>query len=139
MADPTALPTAVAAAEAVQKIGFPEGRIVLAQATIHLATAPKSNAVVRAIDAAQADIRAGRIGHVPPHLRDGHYSGAKDLGNAVGYRYPHDDPRGVVQQRYIPEELDDAVYYQPTEHGGEKRISDYLGRLRRMVRGTKRR
>ncbi|WP_055122021.1 replication-associated recombination protein A [Corynebacterium oculi] len=139
LADPTALPTAVAAAEAVQKIGFPEGRIVLAQATIHLATAPKSNAVVRAIDAAQADIRAGRIGHVPPHLRDGHYEGAKNLGNAVGYRYPHDDPRGVVEQRYIPEELDDAVYYQPTEHGGEKRISDYLGRLRRMVRGTKRR
>ncbi|MBC3185465.1 replication-associated recombination protein A [Corynebacterium sp. zg-331] len=139
LADPTALPTAVAAAEAVAKIGLPEGRIVLAQATIHLATAPKSNAVVRAIDAAQADVRAGRIGHVPPHLRDGHYAGATRLGHAVGYRYPHDDPRGVVEQRYLPEELEDAVYYRPTEHGAEKRISDYLGRLRRMVRGTKRR
>ncbi|WP_018118814.1 replication-associated recombination protein A [Corynebacterium mastitidis] len=139
MADPTALQVAVAAAEAVQKIGFPEGRIVLAQATIHLATAPKSNSVVMAIDAALADVRAGRIGHVPPHLRDGHYAGAKKLGNAVGYRYPHDDPRGVVEQRYIPEELDEAVYYRPTDHGGEKRIGDYLGRLRRMVRGAKRR
>ncbi|KQB85852.1 replication-associated recombination protein A [Corynebacterium lowii] len=139
MADPTGLQVAVAAAEAVQKIGLPEGRIVLAQATIHLATAPKSNAVVMAIDAALADIRSGKIGHVPPHLRDGHYAGAKKLGNAVGYRYPHDDPRGVVEQRYIPEELEEAVYYQPSDHGVEKRIGDYLGRLRRMVRGTKRR
>ncbi|OFT85801.1 replication-associated recombination protein A [Corynebacterium sp. HMSC29G08] len=135
MADPTALQTASAAAQAVQFIGMPEARLTLAQATIHLATAPKSNSVIEAISAAQADVRAGNVGPVPPHLRDGHYEGAKALGHAVGYKYPHDDPRGVVEQQYIPEGLEDAVYYQPTNHGAEKRISEYLGRLRRMVRG----
>ena len=136
MADPTALQTATAAAQAVQFIGMPEGRLALAQATIHLATAPKSNSVYRAISRAQADVAAGKGGPVPPHLRDGHYRNAKAMGNAVGYAYPHDDPRGVVQQRYIPEELDDAVYYSPGEHGAEKRIREYIGRLRRMVRGS---
>ena len=135
MADPTALQTATAAAQAVQFIGMPEARLTLAQATIHLATAPKSNSVIEAISAAQADVRAGKVGPVPPHLRDGHYEGAKALGHAVGYKYPHDDPCGVVEQQYIPEGLEDAVYYQPTNHGAEKRISEYLGRLRRMVRG----
>ncbi|WP_311341781.1 replication-associated recombination protein A [Corynebacterium riegelii] len=135
MADPTALQTATAAAQAVQFIGMPEARLTLAQATIHLATAPKSNSVIEAISAAQVDVRAGKVGPVPPHLRDGHYEGAKALGHAVGYKYPHDDPRGVVEQQYIPEGLEDAVYYQPTNHGAEKRISEYLGRLRRMVRG----
>lgn len=135
MADPTALQTATAAAQAVQFIGMPEARLTLAQATIHLATAPKSNSVIEAISAAQADVRAGKVGPVPPHLRDGHYEGAKALGHAVGYKYPHDDPRGAVEQQYIPEGLEDAVYYQPTNHGAEKRISEYLGRLRRMVRG----
>ncbi|SQG58886.1 replication-associated recombination protein A [Corynebacterium ulcerans] len=134
MADPSALQTAVAAGQAVQMIGMPEARITLAQATIHLATAPKSNAVICAVDGALADIKKGKFGPVPAHLCDGHYAGAKQLGNAVGYKYPHDDPRGVVQQRYVPPELDNAVYYQPTEHGAEKRISDYIGRLRRMIR-----
>ncbi|AGF72587.1 replication-associated recombination protein A [Corynebacterium halotolerans] len=137
MADPTALQTAVAAAQAVQLIGMPEARLTLAQATIHLATAPKSPAVINAISAATEDVRAGRIGPVPAHLRDGHYEGAKRLGNAVGYLFPHDDPRGVVTQRYIPENLDDAVYYRPTGHGAEKRIAEFLGRLRRIVRGKK--
>lgn len=138
MADPSALQTAVAAAEAAQLIGMPEARIPLAQATIHLATAPKSNAVIQAISAAQADVQAGRIGHVPAHLRDGHYEGAKKLGNAVGYVYPHDDPRGVVKQQYLPDELEGALYYEPTEHGAEKRIHDYLGRLRNIIRGKRR-
>lgn len=136
MADPSALQTATAAAHAVQFIGMPEGRLALAQATVHLATAPKSNAVYAAINRAQADVAAGNIGTVPAHLRDGHYKNAEKMGNAVGYVYPHDDPRGVVQQRYIPEGLDDAVYYEPSEHGAEKRIREYLGRLRRMVRGS---
>lgn len=136
MADPTALPTAVAAAQAVALIGMPEARINLAQATIHLACAPKSNSVITAIDAALADVRAGKTGAVPAHLRDGHYAGAAALGNAVGYRYPHDDPRGVVAQEYLPSELAQAQYYQPSEHGAEKRIHDYLGRLRGIVRGT---
>ena len=135
MADPTALQVATAAANAVQFIGMPEGRLPLAQATIHLATAPKSNSVYKAIDAALADIREGHAGTVPPHLRDGHYEGAKAVGNAVGYVYPHDDPRGVVQQRYIPEGLDEARYYTPSDHGAEKRIREYAERLRRMVRG----
>jgi uncharacterized AAA domain-containing protein len=135
MADPTALQTATAAAQAVQLIGMPEARLNLAQATIHLATAPKSNSVCKAIDAAMADVAAGKGCAVPAHLRDGHYSGAKELGHAVGYKYPHDDPRGVVEQRYIPDDLDDAVYYEPTEHGSEKRQFEFLGRLRRIIRG----
>src|SRR5690625_3816418 len=137
MADPTALPTAVAAAEAAQLIGLPEARIPLAQAVIHLATAPKSNSVMQAIAAAQEDIARGKIGHVPPHLRDGHYEGAKRLGSAVGYKFPHDDPRGVVAQQYLPQELADARYYQPTNHGAEKRIYEYLPRLRGIVRDEK--
>ena len=138
MADPTALPTAVAAAEAAALIGLPEARIPLAQATIHLATAPKSNSVINAINAAQADVQAGKSGHVPAHLRDGHYEGAKRLGNAVGYQYPHDDPRGVLAQQYLPETLADAEYYQPTDHGAEKRVREYLGRLRGIIRGRRR-
>lgn len=134
MADPTALPTAVAAAQAAQLIGLPEARIPLAQAVIHLATAPKSNSVMQAIAAAQEDIGRGKIGHVPPHLRDGHYEGAKRLGSAVGYQFPHDDPRGVVAQQYLPDELADAQYYHPTDHGAEKRINEYLPRLRGIVR-----
>lgn len=135
MADPTALQTATAAANAVQFIGMPEARLALAQATIHLATAPKSPGVVKAIDRAQADVRAGRVPPVPAHLRDGHYEGAKKIGSAVGYVYPHDDPKGVVTQQYMPDGLEDAVYYEPTDHGAEKRIKDYLGRLRALVRG----
>lgn len=135
MADPTALQTATAAANAVQFIGMPEARLALAQATIHLATAPKSPGVVEAIDRAQADVRAGRVPPVPAHLRDGHYEGAKKIGSAVGYVYPHDDPKGVVTQQYMPDGLEDAVYYEPTDHGAEKRIKDYLGRLRALVRG----
>ncbi|WP_394281554.1 replication-associated recombination protein A [Corynebacterium sp.] len=138
MADPTALQTAVAAYEAVSFIGMPEGRLPLAQATIHLATAPKSNATYLAIDRALADVRAGKAGHVPAHLRDGHYEGAKAMGHAVGYIYPHDDPTGVVPQRYIPEGLDDAVYYEPTDHGNENRIRNFVGKLRRIVRGRAR-
>ncbi|MEZ2121221.1 MULTISPECIES: replication-associated recombination protein A [unclassified Corynebacterium] len=138
MADPGSLTIAVSAAQTVALVGLPEGRLALAQATIHLATAPKSNAVITAIDAALNDVREGRSGHVPPHLRDGHYAGAKKLGNAVGYRYPHDDPRGVLCQRYLPESLVDVVYYRPTSHGAEKRLSDVTGRLRRVIRGTER-
>ena len=97
LADPTALPAAVAAAQVVALVGLPEARIALAQVTVHLATAPKSNAVVTAIDAALADVRAGAAGPVPPHLRDGHYAGAQKLGNAVGYRYPHDAEGAVAR------------------------------------------
>lgn len=139
IADPTALQAAVAAYHAVSFIGLPEARLTLAQATIHLATAPKSNGVIAAINAAISDVEQGRGTTVPPHLRDGHYQGAKELGNAVGYVYPHDDPVGVVPQQYLPDDLKDAVYYRPTEHGYERQISTRLQTLRSIVRGWRRR
>ena len=135
MADPTALLAAGAAAEVVQKVGMPEGRIALAQATIHLATAPKSNSVISAIDSAMADVRAGNVGEVPKHLRDGHYAGAKGLGNGVGYRYAHDAPSGVVRQQYPPDELVDREYYIPSGHGHERELSARLEKLRKIIRG----
>jgi putative ATPase len=135
MADPTALGVAVAAADAVQYIGMPEGRIPLAQAVVHLATAPKSNAAYLGIDRAIADVREGKAGRVPKHLRDAHYPGAKRLGHGKGYMYPHDDEIGVVQQEYLPTELRGATYYEPTEHGNEREVSARLAKLRRIVRG----
>jgi putative ATPase len=135
MADPTALQTCVAAAQAVQLIGLPECTLNLAQATIHLATAPKSNAVTTAIGAAMADVRKGAIGAVPAHLRDGHYAGAAKLGNAQGYRYPHDVPEGVLTQQYAPDDLVGRDYYEPTPRGAERAVADRLPRLRRVIRG----
>lgn len=137
MADPTALQTAVAAAQTVQLIGMPEAQLTLAHATVHLATAPKSNAVTTALGAAMADIRAGKAGLVPAHLRDGHYSGAAALGNAQGYKYSHDDPDGVVPQQYPPDELVGVDYYQPTGHGGEREITGRLAKLRAIIRGKR--
>jgi putative ATPase len=134
MADPSALHTAVAAAQTVQLIGMPEAQLTLAHATVHLATAPKSNAVTAALSAAMSDIKAGKAGLVPPHLRDGHYSGAEALGNAVGYQYSHDHPDGVVPQQYPPDELTGVDYYRPTNRGGEREIGDRLGRLRAIIR-----
>ena len=131
MADPTALQTAVAAAQTVQLIGMPEAQLTLAHATVHLATAPKSNAVTTALGAAMSDIRAGKAGLVPTHLRDGHYSGAEKLGNAIGYKYAHDDPDGVVPQQYPPDELVGVDYYQPTTHGAEREIADSAGQAAR--------
>ena len=139
LADPTALQTAVAAAQAVQMIGMPEGRIILAEATVHLATAPKSNACYSAIDAALADVRKGVVGPVPPHLRDEHYEGAKKLGNAIGYQYPHHTTDGILAQQYPPDNLVGKDYYHPTEHGAEKRIASWLPKLRSVVRGKPKR
>ncbi|MGN6741747.1 MAG: replication-associated recombination protein A [Amnibacterium sp.] len=136
MADPQALPLAVAAADAVQFIGMPEGRIPLAEAVAYLALAPKSNAAYTAIDAALADVRAGRIGRVPAHLRDAHYPGAKRLGHGRGYRYAHDGEHGVVEQQYPPDELVGTDYYRPTGNGFERETGPRLERLRRRVRGT---
>lgn len=134
MADPTALPTAVAAAQTVALIGMPEAQLTLAHATVHLATAPKSNAVTMALGAAMSDIRGGKAGMVPAHLRDGHYSGAAKLGHAQGYRYAHDDPDGVVAQQYPPDELVGVDYYRPTTHGAERDIATRLDKLRAIVR-----
>lgn len=135
MADPQALVVAIAAADAVQFIGMPEGRIPLAQAVVHLATAPKSNASYSAIDLAIADVRAGKAGRVPAHLRDAHYPGAKRLGHGKGYRYPHDADLGVLEQQYLPDALEGARYYRPTEHGNERDVSARLAKLLRIIRG----
>jgi putative ATPase len=135
MADPQALLVATAAAQAVQSVGLPEAQLNLAQAVVHLATAPKSNAVTTALGAALADVRAGRGGAVPPALRDSHYPGSRGLGHGKGYRYPHDDPKGVVRQQYVPDDLIGADYYQPTDHGAERAVAERLPRLRRIVRG----
>jgi putative ATPase len=134
MADPTSLQTAVAAAQTVQLIGMPEAQLTLAHATIHLATAPKSNAVTTALAAAMDDIKAGKAGLVPAHLRDGHYSGAAALGNAQGYKYSHDDPDGVVAQQYPPDEVVGVDYYRPTGRGGEREMAGRLDRLRAIIR-----
>ncbi|MDF2748776.1 MAG: hypothetical protein K0S98_3063 [Propionibacteriaceae bacterium] len=134
LADPTALQTAVAAAHAVQFIGMPEGRINLAQAVIAFALAPKSNAVIMAVDAALADVNAGRIGLVPPHLRDAHYPGAKKIGHGQSYVYAHDEPHGIAAQQYLPDELIDARYYEPTDHGAEAATAERLKRIEGLLR-----
>ncbi len=135
MADPSALQTAVAAAQAVQLIGMPEGRIVLGQAVTHLATAPKSNASYAAVNEAIADVQAGGTGHVPPHLRDAHYPGAAALGHGKGYVYSHDEPHAVARQQYPPDPLVGRDYYRPKPIGAEGRLVDQLAALRRIVRG----
>jgi putative ATPase len=135
LADPQALVIAVAAADAVQLIGMPEGRIPLAEAVVYLATAPKSNASYLALDAAIADVRAGKIGRVPTHLRDAHYPGAKRLGHGKGYKYSHDSDIGVVTQEYLPDVLRGTTYYSPTSHGNERDVSARLEKIRAILRG----
>ena len=135
LADPTALTTAVAAHQAVAFIGFPEASLTLAHAVIALATAPKSNAVMTAIGGALDDVRRGLIGSVPAHLRDSHYAGATKLQHGSGYRYPHDEPAGVVAQQYAPEPVADREYYRPSEHGAERGTAERLARIRAALRG----
>ena len=122
LADPFALMVANAAASAVEFVGLPEARINLAQATVHLALAPKSNAAYAGIEAASADVRSRPVGEVPAHLRDAHYRGAAKLGHGKGYKYPHDHPQGWVAQQYLPDELVEATYYRPTANGAEARL-----------------
>jgi putative ATPase len=133
MADPTALPVAVAAAQAVEFVGLPEARINLAQAVIHLSLAPKSNSVIRAIGAAQTDVQAGQAGSVPAHLRDSSYRGAARLGHGRGYQYPHDYPEGVVAQAYAPDPVVGRRYYEPSRHGAEARYAERSERIRAIL------
>lgn len=133
MADPSALRTAVAAAQAVAMIGMPEGRIPLAEAVVAVATAPKSNAAYRAIDRAIADVKAGKGESIPVHLRDAHYSGAKKLGHGTGYKYAHDYPHAVARQQYLPDDLLDALYYEPTDRGREANITSRLAVLKQIL------
>jgi len=138
LADPTALTTAVAAAQTVQLIGMPEAQLTLAHATIALAVAPKSNAVTTAIGAAIADVKAGKIGPVPPHLRDAHYAGARKIGHGSTYKYSHDEPYGIAEQQYAPDVVADAEYYRPTALGAEAAVKERWERIRRLVRGGRR-
>ncbi len=122
MADPMSLLVAEAAARAVDMVGLPEAQLNLAQAVVHLATAPKSNTVTKALFAAKAEVALGAAAIVPKHLRDSHYSGAKNLGHGRGYKYPHDDERGWVDQTYLPAGVGLSRYYQPSSHGFEEEI-----------------
>lgn len=136
MADPMALLIAEAASRAVDHVGLPEAQLNLAQAVVHLATAPKSNRVTMAIGAARQMVREGATGRVPAHLRDAHYQGAKGLGHGKGYEYPHDDPRGWVPQQYAPDEVADQTFYDPSPHGHEREIRQRMDRLRQQDRDT---
>jgi len=130
MADPMSLLVAEAASRAVDHVGLPEAQLNLAQAVIHLATAPKSNRVTMAIGAARDAVREGPSGRVPAHLRDAHYRGAEGLGHGKGYRYPHDDPRGWLPQQHLPDEVADRIFYEPSSHGHEAEVGEWIGRLR---------
>lgn len=133
LADPASLSMAVAAADAVQLIGMPEGRLPLAEATIHLALAPKSNAVIRGIDAALRDVSEGRVAPVPTHLRDSHYPGAKSNGHGGGYVYAHDAPGGIAAQSYRDDET--PMYFVPSTNGREKELHERLAKIRALLRG----
>ena len=130
LADPLALVVADAAARAVEFVGLPEAQLNLAEAVVYLASAPKSNRVTTALGRAQADVRAGPRTDVPIHLRDASYYGARTLGHGEGYRYPHDDERGWVEQDYRPPEIAGHVYYEPSDHGAEAELAESLRRLR---------
>ena len=134
MAAPEVLTTCVSVAQGVALIGMPEARLLLAQAVVAVATAPKSNATYLAIDRAIADVRAGRGGAVPEHLRDAHYGGAKTLGHGDGYLYAHDQPHHVAAQQYLPDDLDGTQYYAPTENGHEAMLTKRLGVIRNLLK-----
>ncbi len=131
-ADPYALQMAVACSQACEQIGLPEAQLVLAQTTIYLALAPKSNSATMAIGAARSDVRNGRTIPVPRHLRDGHYSGAKRMGNAIGYKYAHNSPDGIAQQDYLGV---DKEYYIPTDRGYEKQMAARLEFIKKKLKG----
>ena len=133
LADPTVLSTAVAAQQAVAMIGMPESGLILAEAALAVATAPKSNAVTEALNESLADVRAGKAAAVPAHLRDAHYAGAEGLGHGKGYRYPHDFPHAVVGQQYLPDGLEGSRYYRPTSNGFEKQLAARLEAVRRIL------
>ncbi len=136
MADPMALVVADAAARAVEFVGLPEAALNLAQAVVHLATAPKSNRTAMGLWKAQEDVASLPQGPVPPHLADSHYRSARSLGHGVGYVYPHDDPSGWVSQEYRPREVAGRTYYEPSRLGAEAAVADLLAERRRAASGT---
>lgn len=128
-ADPNALTVAVSAAQAVERIGMPEAQIILSHAATYIASAPKSNAACNAIFSAMESVKKVKT-TVPVHLQDAHYKGSANLGHGVGYKYAHDYPEHYVKQQYLPDEIRDAVFYEPTEIGHEEKIKERLERLR---------
>ncbi|GMQ58479.1 AAA family ATPase [Vallitalea sediminicola] len=130
-ADPMAIQVAMAAADAVNFIGMPEGRIILSQAATYVACAPKSNAAYLAIDKALDDVKKIQITAIPSYLKDSHYSGAKKLGHGTGYKYAHDYENHYVKQQYLPDELVDEIYYNPTEQGYEKKIVEHFNKIKK--------
>ncbi len=132
MADPTSLLIADAAARAVEFVGLPEAQLNLAQAVVHLSTAPKSNRVTLALTSAMQDVSSPGEGRVPPHLRDAHYSGASSIGHGEGYEYPHNDPKGWVEQKYRPEEVESNIYYKPSPHGFEEQVLERMTELKEI-------
>ena len=133
-ADPQALSVAVAASQAVERIGMPEAQIILSQAASYVATAPKSNSACNAVFAAMEAVRSRRTESVPPHLQDGHYRGAGKLGRAKGYLYAHDFPNHYVKQQYLPDGLEGTVFYQPSDNGYEKQIKAHMQFIRENAR-----
>ncbi len=131
-ADPMALTVAVSAAQAVERVGMPESQIILSQAASYVACAPKSNAAVNAISLAMESVRTVRT-TVPPHLQDSHYPGAKKLDRGIGYRYAHDYPNHYVQQQYLPDEIQDAHFYEPGDLGYEKQIKEHLKAIKENI------
>lgn len=129
-ADPNALTVAVSAAQAVERIGLPEGRIPLAEAVTYVATAPKSNAAYEGILKAMEAVKARKTPPVPAHLQDKHYKGAEKLGHGLGYKYAHDYPNHYVEQQYLPDGMENEKFYFPTENGYEKQIRSYMDRIR---------
>lgn len=129
-ADPQALVVAVSAAQAVERLGMPEGRIVLAQAAAYVASAPKSNSAIMAIDGAMASVQNEKISGVPNHLKDAHYKSAGKLGHGNGYKYAHDYPNHYVEQQYLPDELVGRKFYVPSENGYEKNIREYFDKIK---------
>ena len=130
MAYPNAVVVTKACVDSALQLGFPEARLPLAEATIFLAGMPKSNSAVCAIDEALADVRSGAAGDIPSHLKDGHYGGAQKLGNAIGYKYPHDYPNSYVKQQYLPDNLVGKNYYSPRNNKMENGIKDFLEKLK---------
>ncbi|MCC8029452.1 MAG: replication-associated recombination protein A [Lachnospiraceae bacterium] len=135
-ADPMALTVAVSAAQAAERLGMPEARIVLSQAATYVAGAPKSNAAYLAVDKALEVVRSTKTAPVPPYLCDSHYKGAQKLGRGIGYKYAHDFPNHYVEQQYLPDAYKDMKFYEPTENGYEKDIREYFRKIGRTEEGS---
>ncbi len=136
MADPQALVVAVNASLAVERVGMPEARIILAEAVTYVATAPKSNASYMAVEEASGYVKEHQTFPVPPHLQDRHYSGAEKLGRGLDYKYAHNYPNHYVKQQYLPAEMEGTVFYRPSGNGYEKQVEEHMERIRREAKET---